>query len=1047
MMRLAIQHSVILCFAFVSVMIPVFAQESLKALEDSTSQWLHRQQFEKVRSAYNLAQDLYIPSDTTQIRKLGKILSSIAHSYQQQAKHREAIEIILTELSHYRSSPLPLSYQMATCYNNLSFAHSSLGDYSTAEMFADSAIQLAQFLSGRDNQDVCATAFNQLGILRYFQKNYSDAQMYFKQSLRIREDILDPGDTKIRDSYQNVGVCYTNLNEVDSAKFYLDEGLQHAVEWNGRKSLDIAGLLSSQARLFLRMQEYERAKYYFLWALDIKLEHLDSLNPMIRWEYNGLTMVADAIGDYEEAATYNAKYRSTVQDYDAILYAKSFLDDAQLYYKNYQYNHGLESAYLGLELANQIQHPVLIKAGKFMAAANAHKTGNIEAAGRYLNELEEFSKGNLDFSLYDSCQFYTLKVHVLQDMGEVATAEEALHLLEKLVPKLQAQGKSSDLKYMISFLASRAELSRVKFGLNPDISILIDAIEDYRKSLHMLGTVRQLYEQENSRESIVSEFLGIYEHLMASLLELYHHTGSSYCLEEVNTLMQLSHNQTLREITGIQYKKKLPEKAQKILSQLQIVRKEITVREQTRFQLRNLGVSGIDTTMEALNSELVALSAVGDSLLKELLRENPSLTQILNDSIPSISEIQTALTPQTALVNYFLGNDSIFIVGYSSDSVRFVSAPLHDLVQDISLLHHHLNECDNESGQPDSLAYYAHKLYNRLIDPVQALIHDRDFLIIKPSGALGYIPFSILLARPVSGHQAMKHWPYLLHEHAISYTTSIWDYMRNQAQNVGNRARINYAGFAPSYDSLQLTEQQEQANSDVSLLVRSGYLPLPKITQEVESVHELFSDGALFLGKQATKEKFQQTANNYAVLHLAMHAITEDEKPSYSRLIFSEDDPTNYLDRDLMSSEIYGMELNNKLVVLSACNTGLGKLRRGEGVLSMGRAFTFAGVSSLVMSLWSIPDRTTADIIYDFFSHLQSGLHKSNALRQAQLDFLKENKVPEYDHPFYWAGLVQTGNIEPLILPQKKVWTLILRWSILVLVSAWVVRIIWAKST
>ena len=112
----------------------------------------------------------------------------------------------------------------------------------------------------------------------------------------------------------------------------------------------------------------------------------------------------------------------------------------------------------------------------------------------------------------------------------------------------------------------------------------------------------------------------------------------------------------------------------------------------------------------------------------------------------------------------------------------------------------------------------------------------------------------------------------------------------------------------------------------------------------------------------------------------------------------------------LTASQIYNEKINSELVVLSACETGYGTIQKGEGIMSLSRAFTFAGASSTVMSLWEVPDQETSQIMQSFYSHLQKGELKSEALQNAKLDYLKNTNDALLKHPYYWAGFVITGD-------------------------------------
>ena len=188
---------------------------------------------------------------------------------------------------------------------------------------------------------------------------------------------------------------------------------------------------------------------------------------------------------------------------------------------------------------------------------------------------------------------------------------------------------------------------------------------------------------------------------------------------------------------------------------------------------------------------------------------------------------------------------------------------------------------------------------------------------------------------------------------------------------------------------------------------------LPNSEAEVEAIQAAFADyeNSVFTGDAATETVFEQEAEQYGVLHFATHFWNDDRQPLYSRIALA--------DGVLQTYEIFDAKLNAELAVLSACNTGLGKLRKGEGLIGISRAFLYAGVPSLVVSLWSVDDEATARIMEFFYRHLQAGSSKKQALRQAKLDYLDVSRSDKKD-PFYWAPFILNGDWRPLTLPKKR---------------------------
>jgi CHAT domain-containing protein len=178
--------------------------------------------------------------------------------------------------------------------------------------------------------------------------------------------------------------------------------------------------------------------------------------------------------------------------------------------------------------------------------------------------------------------------------------------------------------------------------------------------------------------------------------------------------------------------------------------------------------------------------------------------------------------------------------------------------------------------------------------------------------------------------------------------------------------------------------------------------------EEVALITRMFR-GTSWYGEQATAEKFHQEAGRHRILHLSTHGKADDRAGDYAYLAFGVPGDTTAFDR-LYARDLYSFSLNADLVVLSACETGVGQLRRGEGIISLAPAFAYAGAKSVFATLWQVSDRKTTGLMRSFYKYLGEDLPKDAALRQAKLDFLKNNKG-EALHPFFWAGLIGIGDM------------------------------------
>lgn len=191
---------------------------------------------------------------------------------------------------------------------------------------------------------------------------------------------------------------------------------------------------------------------------------------------------------------------------------------------------------------------------------------------------------------------------------------------------------------------------------------------------------------------------------------------------------------------------------------------------------------------------------------------------------------------------------------------------------------------------------------------------------------------------------------------------------------------------------------------------------LPFSEYEVKNITELIG-GDVLIGNSANYNNVLNSIERYDIIHLATHTEINEDIPLSSRFLLFSDSSTN--DNNLYLSQIYSMKLDAKMAVLSSCNTGTGKLEKGEGIMSLARAFTFAGCPSVVMSLWEIDDISTSEIMRDFYSGLKIGEPKDVALRNAKLKYLS-NSNSKTAAPLFWGGTIPIGDQQSLVFSRDN---------------------------
>lgn len=375
----------------------------------------------------------------------------------------------------------------------------------------------------------------------------------------------------------------------------------------------------------------------------------------------------------------------------------------------------------------------------------------------------------------------------------------------------------------------------------------------------------------------------------------------------------------------------------------------------------------------------------------------------------NIKDIQRSLKRNESVVEYVLTKNPdintghIYILAISKEQYLFEKIPydesfmekimtVHQLLSYKGFIHSGLNEFKD-------FCIYSHEAYQKLVEPVFSIIAQKRVTII-PDGILNYIPFEALLTQKVDlGNIHYHDLPYLIHDVPISYHYSQELLIRNRSEGKGRAKRV--LALAPDY---KLAQYQD--------LYSSRLASLPGTFDEVNFIRDLL-DADIFVGTMATESQFRQTSGEYDILHLAMHTIINDSLPMFSRLAFF---PVNHESHDdgwLNTADIYNLQLNARMTVLSACDTGTGKLRTGEGVMSLARGFLYAGSPTMVMTLWEVEDRSGTEIMKQFYRNLKSGKPVDIALQDAKLEHIR-NSDPFTSHPHFWLGYISIGLNEPI---------------------------------
>jgi CHAT domain-containing protein/Flp pilus assembly protein TadD len=382
-----------------------------------------------------------------------------------------------------------------------------------------------------------------------------------------------------------------------------------------------------------------------------------------------------------------------------------------------------------------------------------------------------------------------------------------------------------------------------------------------------------------------------------------------------------------------------------------------------------------------------------ETFTKTLEHEYPSYFNLkFNSSSPSIKDIQSLLDTKTTLLSYFIDdkNTRLYIFIISKGKFHIIDHALPaDFDKTITGLRNSLFFNDFDVFMKSS-----QKLSDLLLPAISSSTSD---LVILPTGRLGIIPFETLLTHKLNDKQTnYNNLPYLLAKYNVRYEFS--------AGLLLQKAKAKQHQPAGRALSILLC-------APVTFAEKENLSDLPGTESEVKDISALFGEKSftkeLYLKKDANENLVKSDKlKNFELLHFATHGIVDENNPELSRIFLQSNSDAE--DGNLYTGEIYNLELNANLVTLSACQTGLGKISKGEGVIGLSRALVYAGAKNVIVSFWSVADESTAELMKDFYKSLLANpaANYGQDLRTAKLNLIKNGK---YSAPYYWAPFILIG--------------------------------------
>jgi CHAT domain-containing protein len=395
---------------------------------------------------------------------------------------------------------------------------------------------------------------------------------------------------------------------------------------------------------------------------------------------------------------------------------------------------------------------------------------------------------------------------------------------------------------------------------------------------------------------------------------------------------------------------------------------EALINELVRAQLsntNNVDLNKITTNLNSLNLELKAVK-------KRVSEKYP----FIKTSITNLRELQLKLKVDHALMSYFFfGNKSLYHFKISENGIQLIEKPLSEtFTETLSTFIDFFDSASLINNNISNFTSTSTSLYNEL---ELSKLDNHKKLIVIPDGLLNFVPFEALLTEETTALQ-FSEMPFLIKKFRIGYNTNAGMYTRTSL----DASKNNLLGVFPVFEG---TKKE-----------------LKFSINEAEDIQDEISSTILFKEK-ATKSNFLADAKNYNILHLSTHASGGD---------FVIPANIEFIDDVMLLHELYSLELHPKLVVLSACETGIGKLQKGEGAMSVARGFQYAGAKNLLFSLWKVNDLSTSQIMSSFYKNYGITESAFAANHHSKLNYLNNNNISNSKKsPYYWSSFVYYGEL------------------------------------
>lgn len=885
-----------------------------------------------------------------------------------------------------------------------------------ALIFNEKALEIRRQMLPRNDPKLGQSCQNTAMLLKK-KGRYAAAKILAAEAVSVKAAAVKIDSISLLRSMHELGMINRQIGDYEEAL-----AIETEVQARARALKDtfhISGSLITLGNCQLYFNNYQNAVEKYAEALKI-YEEINQKTPSVKWQ--------------REIATCHSNLGTTFRLLQKNKESLIELKAAQTLYTN---------------LFNSVKDSSLITnaaIATFEMANTEAETNKTAALQRYDEALNLF--GNAKILAVAEC--WKKRGDVLLSLQKTENALEnyqnGLNVLLHKETDLMKNPTLNDAPASLELLDIYAVKATILPQLRPDSLGLAVTYDAFKKCDTLISRLMTTYNADNSKYILAGKAAPIYEKAIALAVRFHQNLKTEKASVFANDALNFC-----EKTRAIVLLDNLKDRRAKHFGDIPptLLATERDLKSDIAFAQKEL-YDAPDSLKNSRQTALFQAKQTFSSFQKDLEKQFPKYFQLKYQAFGplSISALQNRLENNMAAIEFFIADADLKILSdktpnFSNKNDHTPSTNLY--VFTFSNNHFNISEqqlppqylidfqqfrrslsdekwlSDSASVAKSAFLNYGYSLYQMLLEsPLKFLKTQQNGdkinrLRLVPDGALGYLPFEMLLTNKNTTDWKSPNTPYLLRDYAVSYAYS--------ARLLDDNERTdgsNFGGFGIEYDdetlkNLAVDSTLPRQNVDTNAArksTRGGILShLAFADDEVRNIGKLLGSQTIFLNTDATKLAFLQNAPNCSVLHLAMHGAIDEKNPLNSGLIFSKskDSSSNYL----TGYDLFGQQLKAGLAVLSACNTGNGELRRGEGIMSLARAFAFAGCPSTVMSLWSIPDESTSVVMLNFYTYLKQGVSKDIALQKAKLDYLR-NCPPQYSVPNYWGATVVIGNVAPI---------------------------------